>query len=177
VRGVGGLVAATGIEALDEAASFGFDTFAHEVAHQVHFFAFTPLQRARIRALYKQAMAQNRCLDFYAASNEAEYFGQGVEAFVSLAKRPGAETTHGHTRFELLRLDPDLHTFVAELVDHDPLAAPGRREHVLAAAIAVALRCGRLDDAETALSMMMPGPRRDELRQAWVAAARQFRAF
>ena len=60
VRGIGGVRAATGIEALDEAATFGFDTFAHEVAHQVHFFTFNPLERARIRSLYKKAMAERR---------------------------------------------------------------------------------------------------------------------
>lgn len=168
VRGVGGLQAATGIEALDEAAQFGFDTLVHEVAHQVHFFAFTPVQRARLKDLYQRALRENRCLDYYAASNEAEYFGQGVEAFVALGKRPGGETTHGHTRFELLRVDPDLYEFVAGLLDADPLADPVRREGVLAACVQVALRCGRPEDAETAAALMTPGPERER----WLAAAR-----
>lgn len=163
VRGVGGMRAATGIEALDEAATFGFDTFAHEVAHQVHFFTFSPLQRARIRALYRTAMAEKRCLDYYAASNEAEYFGQGVEAFVSLAKRPGGETTHGHTRFELFRLDPELHNFITTVVSFDPLADKKHRDEILAAAVAVAIRCGRCQDAVVAAEMMAPGRRRELL--------------
>lgn len=169
VRGVGGVQAATGIEALDDAAAFGFDTLAHEVAHQVHFFALTPLQRARIRSLYGRALAEGRCLDHYAASNEAEYFGQGVEAFVSLGKRPGGEATHGHTRFELWRVDRELHDFVAGLVDFDPLVQPGVRERVLAAAVAVALRCARPDDALVAARLLSPGPERERL----VAAAEQ----
>jgi len=163
VRGVGGMRAATGIEALDEAATFGFDTFAHEVAHQVHFFTFSPLQRARIRALYRTAMAEKRCLDYYAASNEAEYFGQGVEAFISLAKRPGGETTHGHTRFELFRVDPELHNFIATVVSFDPLADPRHKQAILAAATAVAIRCGRCKDAVVAAKMMAPGKRREQL--------------
>lgn len=167
VRGVGGVQAATGIEALDEAAAFGFDTLAHEVAHQAHYFTFTPLQRARIRSLYNKALAEGRCLDYYAASNEAEYFGQGVEAFASLGKRPGGETTHGHTRFELYRVDRDLHDFLAGVVDFDPLAMPGRRERVLEAAIGVALRAGRAQDAVVAAGMLAPGP----LRDRWLAAA------
>lgn len=171
VRGVGGMRAATGIEALDEAATFGFDTFAHEVAHQVHFFTFTPLLRARIRSLYRTAMAEKRCLDYYAASNEAEYFGQGVEAFVSLAKRPGGETTHGHTRFELFRLDPELHNFIASVVSFDPLAEGGHREAILEAAVAVAIRCGRCDDAVVAAEMMLPG----KLRNRLLVEARQAR--
>ncbi|HEB54076.1 MAG TPA: tetratricopeptide repeat protein, partial [bacterium] len=176
VRGVGGIRAATGIEALDEAATFGFDTFAHEVAHQVHFFAFTPLQRARIRSLYKAAMSERRCLDYYAASNEAEYFGQGVEAFVSLAKRPGGETTHGHTRFELYRVDPALHDFLAALVDFDPLADEAVRDDLLAHAVRVALRCGRPDDALCAAEMMSPGDRRTDLLLRAIAAREEQRS-
>ena len=163
VRGVGGIQAATGIEALDDAAQFGFDTLAHEIAHQAHFFSLLPLQRARIRALYQRALAGGHCLDYYAASNEAEYFGQGVEAFASLAKRPGGETTHGHTRFELYAVDRELHDFVATLVDYDPLKLPGTRERVLEAAVAVALRCGRSEDALVAATMMSPGPERERL--------------
>jgi hypothetical protein len=161
VRGVGGLRAATGIEALDEAATYGFDTFAHEVAHQVHFFTFRPLERARVRSLYKQAMIERRCLDYYAASNEAEYFGQGVEAFVSLAKRPGCETTHGHTRWELKRVDPDLYAFISSVVDFDPLTDAAARGPLLAASVETALRCGRPDDAQVAAEMMAKGEGRD----------------
>ncbi|MGC6486372.1 MAG: hypothetical protein ACON4Z_01895 [Planctomycetota bacterium] len=175
VRGVGGLRAATGIEALDEAASFGFDTFAHEVAHQVHFFTFSPLERARVRSLYKLALAEGRCLDYYAASNEAEYFGQGVEAFVSLAKRPGAETTHGHTRWELLRVDPDLYAFIAELVDFDPLLDAPRRDELLSASAAAALRCGRPRDAQILAEQMPPGPARRRLQASVDRAARELR--
>jgi tetratricopeptide (TPR) repeat protein len=177
VRGIGGLQAATGIEALDEAAGFGFDTLVHEVAHQVHYFAFSPLQRARIKALYQQALAEDRCLDYYAASNEAEYFGQGVEAFANLGKRPGGETTHGHTRFELFRVDRALHDFVAAAVDFDPLRDPSRRDAVLAAAVAVALRCGRPADAVVAAEMMAAGAERDALLAAARAAAAEARCY
>lgn len=169
VRGIGGLSAATGIEALDDAAQFGFDTLAHEIAHQVHYFALVRADRARITVLYQKAKADGRCLDYYAASNEAEYFGQGVEAFVSLAKRPGGETTHGHTRFELWRVDRELHDFIAGIVDVDPLVGPARVP-LLTAAIAVALRCGRPEDAAAAAAMLPEGPTRDRsLAEAAVA--------
>ena len=167
VRGVGGAHAATGIEALDDAATFGFDTLVHEVAHQVHYLSLPRLQRVRITDLYKRALAAGRCLDFYAASNEAEYFGQGVEAFASLCKRPGGEATHGHTRFELFAVDRELHDFIAGLVDFDPLTVPAARERVLAAAVGAALRCGRPGDAVVAAAMLPPG----ELRQRLSAAA------
>lgn len=161
VRGMGGLRAATGIEALDEAAQWGFDTLSHELAHQAHLYAFRPVERRRIRALYEKALLGDHCLDYYAASNEAEYFGQGVEAFASLAKRPGRESTHGHTRFELYRLDRELHDLIAGLVDFDPLRDPSHREEILAAAVQVALRCGRPLDALTAVEMMRDGPQKE----------------
>lgn len=176
VRGVGGLRAATGIEALDEAATFGFDTFAHEVAHQVHFFTFSPLERARVRSLYKAALAEDRCLDYYAASNEAEYFGQGVEAFVSLAKRPGGETTHGHTRWELERVDPKLYAFIATLVDFDPLMDPERRRPLLEASVEAALRCGRPEDARLAVERLPRGAARERLSDAVEQADRELRS-
>ena len=175
VRGVGGAHAATGIEALDEAATFGFDTFTHEVAHQVHYLALPLLQRRRITELYKRAIAEGRCLDFYAASNEAEYFGQGAEAFASLCKRPGSEATHGHTRFELFAVDRELHDFIAGLVDFDPLSVAGSRERVLAAAVGTALRCGRPADAVVAASMLAPGEVRQRLLRVANAALAQAR--
>ena len=159
VRGIGGLTAATGIEALDDAAQFGFDTLVHEIAHQVHYYALKQRDQARIRELYKEARESGRFLDYYAATNEAEYFGQGVEAFASLGKRPGGETTHGHTRFELFRVDRPLHDFVASIVDRDPLAGE-RRAELLQASVEVALRCGRPEDAVVAAEMLPEGPMR-----------------
>ena len=59
---------------------------------------------------------------------------RGVEAFLSLVKRPTLEATHGHTRFELLRVDPELHDLIAGLIAGDPLAPdrdPAAREELL----------------------------------------------
>ncbi|MCC6669849.1 MAG: hypothetical protein IT458_02225 [Planctomycetes bacterium] len=163
VRGMGGLQAATGIEALDEAYEHGFDTLAHEVAHQAHLYSFAMADRLRIRELYRAARDAGRCLDYYAASNEAEYFAQGVEAFVSLVKRPGTEVTHGHTRFELRRVDPGLHELIQRLVRYDPLGRAEDRARLLPLAFALALRCGRPEDAREAAAMMDPGPQREAL--------------
>ncbi|MBK8977545.1 MAG: tetratricopeptide repeat protein [Planctomycetes bacterium] len=181
VRGIGGLQAATGIEALDDAASFGFDVLAHEVAHQAHLFGFRSRAiDARIRDLYRDAIADERCLDYYAASNHAEYFAQGVEAFHCLAKRPATEPTHGHTRFELMRLDPALHQLICELVDRDPLAgapADPTRVALLRAAIDAALRTGRTEDAITAAELLPAGEERHALMSRARAAAFRSRSI
>ncbi|GAB4155900.1 MAG: hypothetical protein Fur0037_24250 [Planctomycetota bacterium] len=163
VRGVGGLRAGTGIEALDEAAEYGFDTLVHELAHQVHYYALGADDRRAISGLYERAKTSGTFLDYYAASNEAEYFAQGVEAFASLVKRPGCETTHGHTRFELYRVDPMLHDLIARLVDRDLLSQGESREPLLVAACEAALRSGRPLDARTACEWMAPSAEREWL--------------
>jgi hypothetical protein len=174
VRGIGGLRAATGIEALDEAATYGFDTLAHEVAHQVHLHGFDRRSiGVRIRAAFDEAIVEGRCLDYYAASNYAEYFGQGVEAFHCLVKRPSTEATHCHTRFELLRTDPALHDLIAELVDFDPLARGRKeRERLLAACVEAALAVGRVEDALTAVAMLEQGAVRSALEVRTESLAR-----
>lgn len=163
VRGMGGLRAATGIEALDDALHFGFNTLAHEIAHQAHLYGFRSADRRRIGELYAAAEQGGWCLDYYAANNEAEYFGQGVEAFVSLGKRPGREVTHGHTRFELYRVDPALYDFIVSVADFDPLADPSARAALLPAAVEVALISGRPEDALVAAGMMAEGEEKERL--------------
>jgi hypothetical protein len=117
LRGVGGLSAATGVEKLREASGFGFHTFAHEFAHQVHAWGLPPALRTEVEALYARARGEGRCLDWYAASNVEEYFAQGYEAFVSHAKRGCLKDTERHTRAELASRDPDLHRFLATHLD------------------------------------------------------------
>jgi tetratricopeptide (TPR) repeat protein len=117
LRGVGGREAATGTEKLREAAAFGFNTFAHEFAHQLHRFALPPSLQETIDALYRSAVREGRCLDWYAASNADEYFAQGYEAMVSLAKRGCLKETQRHTRRELAERDPALFAFLGEQLD------------------------------------------------------------
>lgn len=115
VRGVGGLVTVSGVEYLDVAMRGGFNTIAHEFAHQVHTSALPTDITDRIKRLYQRALKDGRVLDYYAASNEWEYFAQGYEAYVSDFKRPNAGVTARHTKDELLQQDPDLYNLFEEL--------------------------------------------------------------
>lgn len=117
LRGVGGSDGATGEEKLREAAEFGFNTFAHEWGHQLHRHGLSAEQQARVGELYCAALASNACLDYYAASNEDEYFAQGYEAFVSVLKRGCLPETARHTRRELARRDPALYDFLLGVLD------------------------------------------------------------
>ncbi len=115
IRGVGGRIAVSGIEYLDQAARGGFNTIAHEFAHQVHIAALSKSEVKTIRKLYEQASREGRTLDYYAAANEYEYFAQGYEAFISSRKRPSAGVTARHTNHELLARDPELYRFLMKL--------------------------------------------------------------
>jgi hypothetical protein len=115
LRGVGGRIAVSGIEYLDQAACGGFNAIAHEFAHQVHIAALGKNEVNEILRLYESARREGRTLDHYASANEHEYFAQGYEAFISESKRPSAGITGRHTRRELLSRDPELAGFLAKL--------------------------------------------------------------
>ena len=117
VRGVGGLQGATGVEKIDEGADLTFHTLAHELAHQVLTYALPAELAGRVKALYARAVAEDRCLDYYAASNVDEYFAQGYEALVSHVKRGCLKETQRHTRVELRRRDPELYALLVEILD------------------------------------------------------------
>jgi tetratricopeptide (TPR) repeat protein len=123
IRGVGGKITVSGMEYLETAASGGFNTIAHEFAHQVHAVAMNERDRKRIRGLYERAVRKGSALDFYAATDEFEYFAQGYEAFVSQYKRPAAGLTARHTRLELSMRDPKLYKFLLELSKRSATAA------------------------------------------------------
>jgi len=110
-------VAVSGIEYLDQAVRGGFNTIAHEFAHQVHIAALGKREIRKIHKLYESARRANRTLDYYAAANEYEYFAQGYEAFISKLKRPSAGVTGRHTSDELAGRDPELYNFFLDLAE------------------------------------------------------------
>jgi hypothetical protein len=175
VRGIGGLCAATGVEALDDAHTGGFQTLVHELAHQVHLYALPRVKRDRITVLYRRAKRDGLCLDYYAASNEAEYFAQGVEAFFSYVKVAGQPVTHGHTHFELRRRDPELFALIGELAEVDPLASGGAS--LTARLFEAALQTARVADARALLRRLPAEQRTKARKRALGRATNQFRAL
>jgi tetratricopeptide (TPR) repeat protein len=115
IRGQSGRLTVSGIEYLELAAQGGFNTIAHEFAHQVHMTALGKDDLKSIRKLYERARREGRMLDYYSASNEYEYFAQGYEAFISYHKRPSSSITARHTNKELLMRDVELHTYLMNL--------------------------------------------------------------
>ncbi|MFQ3581260.1 MAG: tetratricopeptide repeat protein [Chloracidobacterium sp.] len=130
LRGVGGVVTVSGIETLRAVEHGGFNTLAHEFAHQIHSCALDTATLDRIEKLYDAAVREGRALDYYAASDKFEYFAQGYEAYVSTVKRRPASPTAGHTRADLARRDPKLFALFEELTQRGTVSAettPRRR--------------------------------------------------
>lgn len=130
IRGNGGLNATACISAVWDAIHSRFYELAHEFAHQVHIYAFTETEKKRIKDLFDSALAEKRCLDDYAESDEFEYFAVGYEAYISLAKKAYLKGYHGHTRGELKKRDPRLYALIEEFI-----RKKDTRENLLAAKI------------------------------------------
>jgi tetratricopeptide (TPR) repeat protein len=116
IRGVGGRITVSGLEYIGLASRAGFNTIAHEFAHQVHLTAMDKNEVKTIRKLYENAMREDRALDYYAETDEYEYFAQGYEAFIADVKRPATGATARHTKGELMMRDPALYRFIEGLL-------------------------------------------------------------
>jgi len=116
IRGVGGRITVSGLEYIGLASRAGFNTIAHEFAHQVHLTAMDKNEVKTIRKLYENAMREDRALDYYAETDEYEYFAQGYEAFIADMKRPATGATARHTKGELMMRDPALYRFIEGLL-------------------------------------------------------------
>ncbi|MGH7480632.1 MAG: hypothetical protein ACRELV_00625, partial [Longimicrobiales bacterium] len=114
IRGVGG--GATGIEYVERGAHWERNVTAHEYVHLFHGNVMTDAEVRRIRALYHDAVANGRALDYYAANNESEYFAQGYEAWLSDRKVHPLNHKSMNTRDDLARKDPPLLEFIEALV-------------------------------------------------------------
>lgn len=115
IRGVGGRITVSGLEYIGLASRAGFNTIAHEFAHQVHLTAMDKSEVKTIRRLYDNAMREDRALDYYAETDEYEYFAQGYEAFIADVKRPATGATARHTKRDLQQRDPELYRFIEGL--------------------------------------------------------------
>lgn len=118
IRGRGGFNSATGIESLEDTINFDFNTLTHEFAHQIHGYAFTKEQQAKISMLYEKAKKDNKFLDYYAGSNDYEYFAQGVEAFNSRQGKLTLKSTAKNTPELLKSKDIELYDFIENVASN-----------------------------------------------------------
>ena len=114
VKGQGGFHATAGEEWIREVTYERFNVLAHEFMHQVHSI-LTEDQKKEVEGLYRQAKRAERTLDSYADYNEWEYLAQAYEAWISPRKLPELSGTAGHTREEVMKLDPDVIPFLERM--------------------------------------------------------------
>ena len=96
---------------------YGFYNVAfHEFGHLIHWL-FTYEQNAELKRLYIQAKQEGYTLDWYAASNELEYFAQGIEAYLSEQKIPGQPSAMSNTKQKLYEKDIYLYNFIESLLN------------------------------------------------------------
>ncbi len=116
IRGRGGFDSATGIEDLQGAYFLDFNTLTHEFTHQVHQYGLTKEQQDKIKELFNNAKKINNFMDYYSASNEYEYFAQGVEAYNSPQGKLTLKATAKNTRELLLKTDKPLFDYIVQVI-------------------------------------------------------------
>jgi len=90
----------------------------HEFGHLIHWL-FTYQQNVELKRLYIQAKKEKYTLDWYAASNELEYFAQGIEAYLSEQKIPGQPAAMNNTKQKLYEKDIYLYKFIESLLNQE----------------------------------------------------------
>ncbi len=123
IRGVGS--GATGIEYVERGAHLERNVTLHEYMHLIHGSLLTDREVRRISSLYFQAMKEGRTLDYYAESNDFEYFAQAYPAYFSQIKVHPLNHKSLNTRADLLRKDPQMYAFVDSLVKKETAALGG----------------------------------------------------
>lgn len=114
MKGISGYHVSCSMDELRDVKYLRANVVAHEFAHQVHML-FSPAQCTELKRLFLKARREDRTLDWYANTNEHEYFAQGYEAFIAEDKLPDQKDAAGHTREELREKDPDLFRFIEGL--------------------------------------------------------------
>ncbi|MES2829332.1 MAG: tetratricopeptide repeat protein [Bacteroidota bacterium] len=114
IRGVGSGAAA--IEYVERGAFMERNVILHEYVHLFHGSVLTDDENRQIRALYYNAMKENRTLDYYSQNNESEYFAQTYPAYFEPVKVHPLDFKSMNTTSDLKAKDPDMYNFIDRLV-------------------------------------------------------------
>ena len=113
IRGVGSGAADIGY--VERGAYGERNVLLHEYVHLFHGRVLTDEQNRQIRALYFNAMAEGRTLDYYSQNNESEYLAQTYPAFYEPVKVHPLDFKSMNTQNDLITKDPDMYHFLEEL--------------------------------------------------------------
>ncbi len=98
----------------------GEDIFIHEFAHTMHIMGIQKIDvsfPSRLKATYDSAMAKGLWKKTYAASNDFEYWAEGVQSWFNVnleSVPPNGIHNHVNTRAELKAYDAGLYKLIAE---------------------------------------------------------------
>ena len=121
VRGCGGYHSVTGIEDIERSIYGGYDTFLHELTHQVHYLL--PAERKREledhyrRALARKGAGEDAFVSRYAGTNVWEYLAEGAHALAR--PRRDAHDSREVVAERLEARDPELVALVGRLQQGD----------------------------------------------------------
>lgn len=83
----------------------------HEFAHNIHLRGLVRIDKtfdSRLRKAYDAAMEKGLWKDKYAATNDREYWAEGVQSWFNNNREPDHDHNHVNTRVELWEYDPEL---------------------------------------------------------------------
>lgn len=87
----------------------------HEFAHAIHLMALRDLDddfQAKLDRCYNAAIENGRWKDTYAASNDREYWAEGVQSWFDCNRENDSVHNHVNTRDELKTHDPELYALI-----------------------------------------------------------------
>ncbi|PVY43056.1 tetratricopeptide repeat protein [Pontibacter virosus] len=126
IRGVGSGAAA--IEYVIRGAYLERNVVLHEYVHLFHGRVFTDAENRAVRRLYHNAMKEGRTLDYYSANNEHEYLAQTYPAYFEPVKVHPLNHKSINTTSDLKAKDPELYTFLDELVKRQQAYLAGDKQ-------------------------------------------------
>lgn len=126
IRGVGSGAAA--IEYVVRGSYLERNVVLHEYTHLYHQMVFTDAEKREVRRLYFNAMKEGRTLDYYSANNEHEYLAQTYPAYFEPVKVHPLNHKSINTTADLKAKDPELHTFLNELVKRQRAYLAGNKQ-------------------------------------------------
>ena len=100
---------------------YGEDILVHEFSHGIDLTRARvkdPAWPARLSQIYQNAITKGRWTNTYAASNQNEYFAEGVQSFFDVnteADPPNGIHNFVNTRAELKLYDPELYDLIREV--------------------------------------------------------------
>ncbi|MDX5482546.1 MAG: tetratricopeptide repeat protein [Hymenobacteraceae bacterium] len=126
IRGVGSGAAA--IEYVVRGSYLERNVVLHEYVHLYHGRVFTDAENREVRRLYHNAMKEGRTLDYYSANNEHEYLAQTYPAYFEPVKVHPLNHKSINTTADLKAKDPELYTFLDELVKRQRAYLAGNKQ-------------------------------------------------